>query len=1045
MSAPTDDPMNALSPEETLRALARPVLESGGPALLVREDGSVVAANAAARLGAGTRLPLDLANRVARIAATLRADRPPRLERLRLPGQMVAGLVGCSLLSVPGARAVLIAPLGAPPLAELPVARGQSRDAAEPGGHPHPVEVGKAGLIPDTTPEPAMSAEETASTPPSEAPAPREAVPEVPAAHPQAEVPAPEPAAVAPASTAGRARWFWQTDRDGRFRAVDPRLAAALGRDADDLDGSDWTALGAPAAHQAAVSGATFSRMSLRLATLAGDPLCLEIGGVPTRGEGMRGFALAQEQVAEAGTEDPVASPNAVQPATPNSEHAAETVTAAEPDALAEGTEDPQSSVIPGLVPGISISDSASEAEMAGTSPAMTVVGEHTELSTRPEPTSESEASTAPESSAPAEQPSAPTPPPATEQPPVRVVLSIVPSSPNVVPLRAGSDGSGDAARASWAGLSAGERNAFREIARALGARLEGVDDITFPEPPAPPAAATPQPTEPAPVVPLRPTEAAPPVTDISRPEPDLAPEAERPEPTASELLDAALPLAPEAEGFRRLLSEAERPILDRLPLGVVVYRGDQLLYANRALLDWSGHPDAAALEAAGGLAGLFGEAGASDEADGARALTMVKAGGEHIPVEARLMSAPWDGGTAMLYVLRRAGSGFDDRMRGAELALREAEATARELRAILDTATDGVVLIDKDGIILSMNRSAEALFGFESGEIQGESFTLLFAPESRRAAVDYLDGLASNGVASVLNDGREVIGRVREGGLIPLFMTVGRVGEEAGKFCAVLRDITQWKRAEEELTEAKRLAERANLAKSDFLAKISHEIRTPLNAIIGFSEVMMEERFGPIENERYRDYLRDIHASGGHLISLINDLLDLSKIEAGKLDLAFTSVALNEIVQQCMAIMQPQANRERIIIRSSLAADLPPVVADARSMRQIVLNLVSNSIKFSRPGGQVILSTALTESGEVVLRVRDTGIGMSESDIATAMEPFRQLATSGRSGSGGTGLGLPLTKALAEANRASFAIRSALDTGTLVEITFPSTRVLAE
>jgi PAS domain S-box-containing protein len=343
------------------------------------------------------------------------------------------------------------------------------------------------------------------------------------------------------------------------------------------------------------------------------------------------------------------------------------------------------------------------------------------------------------------------------------------------------------------------------------------------------------------------------------------------------------------------------------------------------------------------------------------------------------------------------------------------------------------------------MNRSAEALFGFESSELHGESFTLLFAPESRRAAVDYLDGLAANGVASVLNDGREVIGRVREGGLIPLFMTVGRVGEDAGKFCAVLRDITQWKRAEEELTEAKRLAERANLAKSDFLAKISHEIRTPLNAIIGFSEVMMEERFGSIENERYRDYLRDIHASGGHLISLINDLLDLSKIEAGKLDLAFTSVALNEIVQQCMAIMQPQANRERVIIRSSLAADLPPVVADARSMRQIVLNLVSNSIKFSRPGGQVILSTALTESGEVVLRVRDTGIGMSETDIATAMEPFRQLATSGRSGSGGTGLGLPLTKALAEANRASFSIRSAVDAGTMVEITFPSTRVLAE
>jgi len=328
---------------------------------------------------------------------------------------------------------------------------------------------------------------------------------------------------------------------------------------------------------------------------------------------------------------------------------------------------------------------------------------------------------------------------------------------------------------------------------------------------------------------------------------------------------------------------------------------------------------------------------------------------------------------------------------------------------------------------------------------VQGEAFTLLLAPESHRPAVDYLDGLASNGVASVLNDGREVIGRVREGGLIPLFMTVGRVGDDPSKFCAVLRDITQWKRAEEELTEAKRLAERANLAKSDFLAKISHEIRTPLNAIIGFSEVMMEERFGQVENQRYRDYLRDIHASGEHLVSLINDLLDLSKIEAGKLDLAFTSVSLNEVVQQCMGIMQPQANRERIVVRSSLATELPPVVADARSIRQIVLNLVSNSIKFTQPGGQVILSTTLTEEGEVVLRVRDTGVGMSESDVMVAMEPFRQITTSARAGSGGTGLGLPLTKALAEANRAAFNIRSAVDVGTIVEIIFPSTRVLAE
>ena len=626
-----------------------------------------------------------------------------------------------------------------------------------------------------------------------------------------------------------------------------------------------------------------------------------------------------------------------------------------------------------------------------------------------------------PEAAPPAPEPAAP----------VRVTLSLVPSPANVVPLRAGGEPGRDAARSSWEGLSTGERNAFRDIARALGARLEGVDDLD--ETPAAPVIEPPAPTP-----------------EFSRETPprEAPPEAPRPVETA----------APDSSGLRRVLAEGERPVLDRLPLGLLAFRGDRLLYANRALLDWTGHEDLAALEAAGGLSGLFDTAPAAGGGD--VPLTIVGAEGAPIRVEARLMSSPWEGGPAMLYVLHRATAPApadvaaetaaaealnDERLRQAELALREAERSSRELRAILDTATDGVVLIDAAGTVLSMNHPAEALFGFHAGEVKGESFTLLLAPESHRAAVDYLDGLAANGVASVLNDGREVIGRVREGGLIPLFMTVGRVGDDPTKFCAVLRDITQWKRAEEELIEAKRLAERANLAKSDFLAKISHEIRTPLNAIIGFSEVMMEERFGQVENQRYRDYLRDIHASGEHLVSLINDLLDLSKIEAGKLDLAFTSVSLNEVVQQCMGIMQPQANRERIIIRSSLATDLPPVVADTRSIRQIVLNLVSNSIKFTQPGGQVILSTTLTEEGEVVLRVRDTGVGMSESDVMVAMEPFRQITTSARAGSGGTGLGLPLTKALAEANRAAFNIRSAVDVGTIVEIIFPSTRVLAE
>jgi len=488
--------------------------------------------------------------------------------------------------------------------------------------------------------------------------------------------------------------------------------------------------------------------------------------------------------------------------------------------------------------------------------------------------------------------------------------------------------------------------------------------------------------------------------------------------------------------------AEAQFAVLERLPVGVLIHRNDALLYANRAFLEWTGYADLAAVSAAGGLERLVvdPQAGSLDRINGTgKTFTIATRTGETLTCEGRLYSVPWQAESALMLALIRTNA--TERLRDTEVTLRGAEAEIRELRSILDTATDGIVVVDRGGLILTLNRPAEALFGYEYHEIARRPFTELFAPESERSARDYLDGLAANGVASALNAGREVIGRVRQGGLIPLFMTMGRIGEDMPKFCAVLRDITQWKRAEEDLINAKRTAERASSAKSDFLAKISHEIRTPLNAVLGFSEVILNEQFGALGNERYREYMRDIHASGAHLVSLINDLLDLSKIEAGKLDLVFASVNLNELVRGCVALMQPQANQSRIIIRSSLPPNLPPVTADARSVRQIVLNLLSNSIKFTGAGGQVIVSTAATERGQAVLRVRDTGHGMTEKEIETAMEPFRQLATSTRHGSGGTGLGLPLTKALAEANRASFAIKSAKDAGTLVEVVFPGVR----
>jgi PAS domain S-box-containing protein len=718
-----------------------------------------------------------------------------------------------------------------------------------------------------------------------------------------------------------------------------------------------------------------------------------------------------------------------------------------------------------------------------------------------------------------------------------RPVLTVHTNPPNVVALR--SSAGIDPRRS---GLSPGERNAFREIARALGARAEGDDGV--PALAADPAAAaatdtgTPRPQMAATDEIVIPAEAIAPdlqegdakdeavapaaaiaetpeapaaqepanvIEEAEKPvgaeadadetaeasEPDAAekapPAAVVPPPmaqqrsmvppaflapppivpadepaSARDFVDSGTPFGPLPSAFGATPGSGEAPalqpavsaspaapqtdiraLLDRVPVGLVVHRGNQVLFANRSVLDWVGFADAGALERAGGIARLF--AGDRSQAEGAGDhVTLTALDGSAIPVEARLSKTSWNGEPAFLFTLRRPETDADAESETATLA--ELRGRLDEVEQILDTATDGIVIVNADASIESMNRSAEALFGYESAEMKGRSVTALFAPESHRSALDYCDGLLSNGVASILNDGRQIIGRVKQGGLIPLYMTMGRTGpDNRPKLAAVFRDMTQWKKAEEDLVAAKRQAEQASSQKSDFLAKISHEIRTPLNAIIGFSEVMMEERFGPVGNERYRDYLKDIHLSGGHVLSLINDLLDLSKIEAGKLELSFTSVDLNDVIQSTVAIMQPQANRERVIIRSSLQSRLPNVVADSRSLRQIVLNLLSNSVKFTPAGGQIIVSTALSDAGEAVLRVRDTGVGMTEPELRAAMEPFRQVATSNPRATKGTGLGLPLTKALVEANRASFGISSTPNQGTLVEVVFPPTRVLAE
>jgi len=523
---------------------------------------------------------------------------------------------------------------------------------------------------------------------------------------------------------------------------------------------------------------------------------------------------------------------------------------------------------------------------------------------------------------------------------------------------------------------------------------------------------------------------------DVEDAAPPLAVDEEASEETHDYMPSAFATSASSAAGRVRSEDGLTPAFLNALPLPILIHRDDEALFANEAFAAMSGFRDAGDLNEAGGIDALFdGEVAA----DGA--LTLRVADGEVVSARAHMQTVPWHGRTALMFAFEPQAAEKTEAapQQGDEPAMSE----AAELRAILDTASDGVVVLSRDGVIRSLNASASALFGYAGEDVEGKSFSVLFAHESQAAALDYLGGLANNGVASVLNEGLEVLGREKNGGFLPLFMTIGRL-ETSNGFCAVVRDITAWKQTEQALRDAQRNAEQASSHKTEFLAKISHEIRTPLNAIIGFSELMAEERFGPIGNERYKSYLTDINKSGKYVLDLVNDLLDISKIEAGKQELEFESVSLNDAVNEAIAMIQPQANRSRIIIRSSLDDDLPDVVADQRSLKQIVLNVLSNSVRFTHSGGQVIVNTSYNARGEVVLRMKDTGIGMSPKEIDLALQPFQQVASLGRARGDGTGLGLPLTKALVEANRAEFAIQSEPGKGTAIEIVFPPSRVLA-
>jgi signal transduction histidine kinase len=246
-------------------------------------------------------------------------------------------------------------------------------------------------------------------------------------------------------------------------------------------------------------------------------------------------------------------------------------------------------------------------------------------------------------------------------------------------------------------------------------------------------------------------------------------------------------------------------------------------------------------------------------------------------------------------------------------------------------------------------------------------------------------------------------------------------------------------------LQEQVRLREIASHAKSEFLANMSHELRTPLNAVLGFSEIMLNEIFGPLGSDKYREYAQDIHMAGGHLLELINDVLDLTKVEAGQWTLNEEAVDLSQINRSMARMLRDQAGSKQIELSLNLPADGDATIfCDERAIKQVTLNLLTNAIKFTENGGRVDVTVEIASDRSAMIRISDTGIGISASDIPKALSAFGQAAATETRGHQGTGLGLPLAKNLTELHGGKLTLESEIGVGTTVIVHFPPERYLS-
>lgn len=362
---------------------------------------------------------------------------------------------------------------------------------------------------------------------------------------------------------------------------------------------------------------------------------------------------------------------------------------------------------------------------------------------------------------------------------------------------------------------------------------------------------------------------------------------------------------------------------------------------------------------------------------------------------------------------------------------LRAQSVSTNYLDDIIGSMFDGLVVIDRHLLIEKVNTATCAMTGYAASELIGRPVATLVRPPH-------------NGTeASISLDKIEYV-YTHAGGRIPVLWGNATMTSHIDGYprtIAVFRDISEIKTREQDLKTARQDAEVANAAKSRFLANMSHELRTPLNAIIGFSAMIKDNLRGPV-SDAYAEYARDIHASAQHLLSIINDILDISKLEAGKVDLMEEIVAMDEVLKLVLRILQQRAAERQIDIVTDIQKDLPDLLLDPRMFKQILINILSNAVKFNKQGGRISLKAQRELTGGVSIHVTDNGIGMDEAAIPQLLEPFAQAENAHNRAYEGTGLGLAIAKSMMELHGGSLAIESALGIGTTVRLTLPPERI---